>query len=51
MRLSSSRSLVIQMTFAVVEAIALYSASELDLDIVPYFLDFHEMGELPSMIR
>lgn len=32
----------------VVAAIALYSASLEDLEIVPCFLDFQETGELPS---
>ena len=43
----SSRSLTNQVISAAGDAMALYSASELDLKIVPCFLDFQEIGELP----
>ena len=46
----SSSSLSNQVTSAAAEAIALYSASELDLDTVPCFLDFQEIGECPRSI-
>ena len=51
MRLSSSSNLTIQVISAVVEAIVLYSASELDLVIVHCFLDFHNIGDYLSMIK
>lgn len=50
-RLSSSSNLTIYVISAAVEAIALYSASELDMDSVPCFLDFQDMGDCPSMMR
>ena len=46
----SSSNLTNQVTSVVAEAITLYSASELDLEIVLCLLDFYEMGDFPSMI-
>ena len=43
----SSKSLTIHVTSTTTAAIALYSASELDLETVPYFLDIRDIGDFP----
>ena len=48
---SSSNSLTIQVTSEAAYDMALYSASEDDLETVPCFLLFQLIGELPKRIR
>lgn len=45
---NSSNNLTVQVTSAAAGAIALYSDSGDDLEMVIYFLDFQAMGELPK---
>ena len=45
---SSSNNLTSQVTSLAAEAIALYSASLEDLEIVPCFFDFQLIGEEPN---
>lgn len=46
--LNSLSSLTTHVTSAATATIALYSASDEDLLIVPCFLDFHDIGDLPN---